>query len=253
MKKTKKQPIVDKFYKLRSESAPLSYMLPSRNSRRFPLLWFDEDQGVNRPLRYAKNQKSPFEDEQDGNAIIEPIVFDEGILYVQKNNQVLQQFLYYHPQRDKVFEEINNEQDAAEELEIVELGLEAQILAKELEMEKLISVSRVLLGGGVDKKTSTELKRDILIYAKENPVDFLDTLNDPMLDLQDDVYKFFDNGFLTFRNQSKDVYFDLPKNKKKLLTVPFGEDPYFIVASHFQSDEGVEIYKLLKRRLKKDK
>ena len=64
---------------------------------------------------------------------------------------------------------------------------------------------------------------------------------------------FFDNGFLTFRNQSKDVYFDLPKNKKKLLTVPFGEDPYFIVASHFHCYDGVEIYKLLQRRLKKSK
>ena len=165
----------------------------------------------------------------------------------------MQQFLYYHPQKDKVFEEINRAKDAAEELEIVEIGLEAQIIAKNLDFDKLISVSRVLLGAGVDKRSSVELKRDILIYAKQNPTDFLETLNDPMLALQDDVYQFFDNGFLVFRNQSKDVYYNLPKNKKKLLTVPFGEDPYFIVASHFQTDEGVEIYKLLKKRLKSSK
>ena len=245
--------IKDRNYFLRDKTKPLTLTIPSKHTRKHPLLWFDDEQNVNRPLRYAKNQKSPFEDEQDGNAILEPIMFEDGILFVSKTNQVLQQFLYYHPQRNFVFEEINKEQDAAEELEIVELGLEAQIMAKQLEFEKLISVCRVLLGSGVDKKTSTELKRDILLYAKNNPIDFLDTLNDPMLDLQDDVYKFFDNGFLTFRNQSKDVYFDLPKNKKKLLTVPFGEDPYFIVASHFQSDDGVEIYKLLQRRLKKSK
>ena len=94
-----------------------------------------------------------------------------------------------------------------------------------------------------------ELRRDILIYAKNNPVDFIDTLNDPMLEMQDTVYQFFNNNYLVFKNQSKDVYFNLPKNKKKLLTVPFGEDPYYIVASHFQSDEGVELYKLLKKRL----
>jgi len=34
----------------------------------------------NRPLRYARNQKSPFEDEQDGNVILEPIVFEDGML-----------------------------------------------------------------------------------------------------------------------------------------------------------------------------
>jgi len=150
-----------------------------------------------------------------------------------------------------VFEEINKERDAQEELDYVEAALEAQVIAKNLEFEKLVSVARVLLGSQAEKMSSIELKRDILLYAKENPVDFLDTLNDPMLEMQDTVYQFFNKNYLTFRNGNKDVYFNLPKNKKKLLTVPFGEDPYFIVASHFQSDEGVELYKLLKSRLNK--
>jgi len=251
MIKTKKQPLVDKFYKLKRDVAPLTYMLASRNSQRYPLLWFDEEKGINRPLRYARNQKSPFEDEQDGNAILEPIVFEDGVLFVPKTNQVLQKFLYYHPQRDMVFEEINKERDAQEELDYVEAALEAQVIAKNLEFEKLVSVARVLLGSQAEKMSSIELKRDILLYAKENPVDFLDTLNDPMLEMQDTVYQFFNKTYLVFRNGNKDVYFNLPKNKKKLLTVPFGEDPYFIVASHFQSDEGIEIYKILKKRLEK--
>ena len=249
--KKKKQVVEAKFYKLKRDVAPLTYMLASRNSQRYPLLWFDEEKGINRPLRYARNQKSPFEDEQDGNAILEPIVFEDGVLFVPKTNQVLQKFLYYHPQRDMVFEEINKERDAQEELDYVEAALEAQVIAKNLEFEKLVSVARVLLGSQAEKMSSIELKRDILLYAKENPVDFLDTLNDPMLEMQDTVYQFFNKNYLTFRNGNKDVYFNLPKNKKKLLTVPFGEDPYFIVASHFQSDEGVELYKLLKSRLNK--
>tara|TARA_R100001224_G_scaffold22698_2_gene11705 strand:+ start:86 stop:844 length:759 start_codon:yes stop_codon:yes gene_type:complete len=244
-----KKVLESKFYKLKRDNAPLTYMLASRNSQRYPLLWFDEEKGVNRPLRYARNQRSPFEDEQDGNAILEPIVFEDGVLHVPKNNQVLQKFLYYHPQRDLVYEEINRERDAKEELEYVEAGLEAQVLAKNLDIDKLVSVCRVLIGSNVDNMSTIELRRDILIYAKNNPVDFIDTLNDPMLEMQDTVYQFFNNNYLVFKNQSKDVYFNLPKNKKKLLTVPFGEDPYYIVASHFQSDEGVELYKLLKKRL----
>ena len=62
MKKTK---FVDKVYKLKRNAAPLSFMLPGISTRRNPLLWFDEEKGVNRSLRYARNQKSPFEDEQD--------------------------------------------------------------------------------------------------------------------------------------------------------------------------------------------
>ena len=53
--------------------------------RRFPLLWFDEEKGENRALRYARNQKSPFEDEQDGNAIVEPVIFEDGFLRVPRS------------------------------------------------------------------------------------------------------------------------------------------------------------------------
>ena len=80
---------VDKVYKLKIGS-PLSYTLASRNHPRFPLMWFDEKNNQNRALRYATNQKSPFEDEQDGNAIIESIVFEDGFLRVPK------QILYYN-------------------------------------------------------------------------------------------------------------------------------------------------------------
>ena len=74
-----------------------------------------------------------------------------------------------------------------------------------------------------------------------------------MLDLQDKVSQFFSEGLLAFRNNQKDVYFNLKKNKSKILTIPFGEDPNYIVASYMQSDEGIETFKLLKNALKKDK
>ena len=86
----KQQQYVDKTYRLTRDAAPLTFMLPVRNSRRSPLLWFDETKGTNRALRYGANQKSPFEDEQDGNVIIEPIVFEDGFLTVPRTNQVLQ-------------------------------------------------------------------------------------------------------------------------------------------------------------------
>jgi|TARA_B100001094_G_C18189984_1_gene806478 hypothetical protein len=248
MKKTQK--FIDKAYRLIGEKAPLSYMLASRHSKRSPLLYFDEDKGVNRPLRYARNQKTPFEDEQDGNAVLEPIVFEDGMLFVPKQNQVLQEFLHYHPSNGRVYEVIDKARDASQELEIVEQALDAQIVAKGLKGDKLLAVARVLIGAGVDRMSTIEIRRDVLVYAQNNPFDFLETINDPMLDLTNDVVQFFNNSFLVFKNNGKDVYFNLPKNKTKLLTVPFGEDAYYIVASFFQGDEGLETYKLLVKRLK---
>ena len=174
-----------KTYRLLNGRAPLSYTIPSRNSSRSPLLWFDEDKGVNRPLRYARNQKSPFEDEQDGNAILEPVVFEDGMLTVDRSNQVLQKFLYYHPQNGNVFEEVNREVDAAQELEEARMELDAQVLAMELPMEKMITVCRVFIGNAVDRMSTPEIKRDLLMFAKTRPEELIDIINDPMLELQD--------------------------------------------------------------------
>jgi len=210
MKKTTTTPIA-KQYKLKRDLAPLCFMLNSHHNKRSPLLYFDEETGTNKALRYAKNQKSPFEDEQDGNAIMEPIVFEDGFLTVDRTNQVLQQFLSLHPANGMVFEQIDDAKDAAEELEIEELILDAQILARDLDLNMLETVGRVLLGGGADKLSTAELKRDILVFSRNYPSEFIDILNDPSLQISDDVVKFFTANLLSLRN-GRDVYFNLAKN-----------------------------------------
>ena len=204
---------VTKQYRLKRDVAPLCFMLNSHHNKRSPLLYFDEETGINKPLRYARNQKTPFEEEQDGNAIMEPIVFEDGFLTVDRTNQVLQQFLSLHPGNGMIYEQIDDAKDAAEELEIEELILDAQILARDLDIAMLETVGRVLLGGGADKLSTAELKRDILVFSRNYPEDFIDILNDPALQIADDVVKFFSANLLGLRNNGRDVYFNLTKNK----------------------------------------
>lgn len=149
-------------------------MLPVRNSRRSPLLWFDEDKGTNRALRYGANQKSPFEDEQDGNVIVEPIIFEDGFLQVSRTNQVLQKFLHYHPLNGKRFEEINNERDANEEVEWLTAEVDALVEARNLTVEQLETIGRVVLGQDTTRMTTAELRRDMLVYAKTTHQVFLE-------------------------------------------------------------------------------
>jgi hypothetical protein len=240
---------VDKVYKLKGKVAPLSYTIPSRNTKRYPLLWFDEENNVNRPLRYAINQKTPFEDEQDGNAIVEPIIFENGFLSVPKNNPVLQSFLHYHPLNGRTFVEMDNERDAAQEVESLSFEVDALIQARQLNLEQLETVCRVLFGKDPARYTSAELKRDILLYAKRDPRGFLNILEDPMLQLQSNVHMFFENKLLAFRNGQKEVWFNTNSNKKKMLTVPYGEDPYFSVANFLKTDDGIDILKMLENSL----
>ena len=239
----------DKMYKLTRKIAPLSYTLPVRNTRRYPLLWFDEDQNTNRALRYAVNQKSPFEDEQDGNAIIEPVIFENGFLTVPRTNPVLQQFLYYHPLNNKAFEEVNNEKDAKDEVEVLNIQVDALIEARQLSLEQLETMSRVLFGKEPSMYTTAELKRDILVYAKRDPRGFLNALNDPNLKHQANIHKFFEAKLLTFRNGKKEVWFNTSSSKKKMLSVPYQHDPYIVVAQFLQSDEGIDALKMLENNL----
>lgn len=239
---------VDKVYRLLNGN-PLSYTLASRNTQRFPLMWYDEKNNVNRPLRYASNQKSPFEDEQDGNAILEPIVFEDGLLRVPKNNPVLQEFLHYHPLNGIVFIEVDKEKDATKELDDINVEVDALIKAKELSIEQIETLTRVIFGKDPSLISTAELKRDILVFAKSNPREFLNTLDDPDLKYQAKVRLFFENKLLTFRNNDREVWFNTTSNKKKMLSIPFGEDPYDVVALYLQSDEGLDALKMLELSL----
>lgn len=235
---------VDKVYRLKIGN-PLSYTLASRNHPRFPLMWFDEKNNTNRALRYATNQKSPFEDEQDGNAIVEPIIFEDGFLRVPKNNPALQLFLYYHPLNGVIFSEVDKEKDAVAEVNDLNLEIEALIEARQLSIDQIETLTRVMFGKDPSTVSTAELRRDILVFAKNDPEEFLKILNDPELRYQAKIRTFFENKLLVLRNNDKEVWYNTGTNRKKMLSVPYGEDPYEMVAGFLQSDEGIDSLKML--------
>lgn len=232
-------------YVLRRSDAPLSLMIPSKGTARKPLLYFDGK--TNRQLRYSANQPSPFIDEQDGNVVLEPIVFEDGMLHVSENNPVLQQFLYYHPGNGKIFEELDSEKDAQRDLEYLDVEVDALIAAKSMELTMMETVARIGLGIQSDKKTTSELKRDVIVFAKNYPMRFMEILNDPMLKVQDIVARAFEQQVLKIKNKGRDIYFNLSDNKSKFMTIPFGEHRISTVSKYLQTDDGIETLKLLER------
>lgn len=237
----------DRVYRLKGRTAPLSFILNSRHSRRKPLLYFDGTS--QRALRYASNQSSPFEDEQDQNAIIEPVIFEDGMLVVSQQNPVLQQFLSYHPGNGSIFEEVDSERDASVEVEQMDWQLEAQIAAKNLDIAALEIVARIGLGANPDTMSTAELKRDVRLYAKKYPEEFLEILNDPQLEVQALAAEILAQKLLILKNKGKDIYFNLSDNKKKLLTIPFGDEASSALVSFFQTDDGIEVMRTLENLL----
>lgn len=239
----------ERIYLLKGGKEPLTFVLKSRHSKNSPLLYFDEEKGLNRTLRYARNQKSPFEDEQDDNAILEPIMFENGVLKVDKHDTVLQKFLDMHPDKGRIFEEFVPEKDAERDIEDINYEVDALIAAREMSIEKCEEILRELIGNRVDNMTSKEVRRDVLVFARNNPYELLTMAGDPQVKMKNNIAMFFDMNIIQFRNKGKDVYFNLPNNKKRMLTVPDGEDGYESVKIYFESEEGESIYNKLCREL----
>jgi hypothetical protein len=70
-----------------------------------------------------------------------------------------------------------------------------------------------------------------------------------MLKLQANIHVFFENKLLAFRNNNKEVWFNTPSVKKKMLTVSYGDDPYFAVAQFLKTDDGIDALKMLENNL----
>jgi hypothetical protein len=244
MKRVKLEP-KDRTYVLRGDKSPLSYFIASKDTPRKRLLHFDEESNTNKPLRYARNSNSPFQEDQDANVILEPIVFEDGTLVVSKTNPVLQEFLHYHPDNGDVFYEFDNNKDAQQEMAMMYDALDAQIAARDLDISTLESVSRLLMGSNVDKMTTAELKRDVMLFAKRYPQDFMEAINDPSLKMNNIAARAMSDGYLSYRNNKKEIFYNLKDNKKKLLTIPYGDDPLYVLSSYLQSDEGMDLYKFL--------
>ena len=239
----------NRVYKLTQGRAPLSCIIPSRNTPRNPLLYFDEEKGYNRALRYARNQRSPFEDEQDGKAIVEPVIFTDGLLNVPKSNPVLQQFLHYHPLNGKKFVEVDYSKDAAKQVDTFNAEVDALVEAKTMDIEQLESIGRVLFARDVSLVSTAELRRDVMIFARTNPSAFLNAINDPTVKIQSKVQKFFDDKLLLFRPKNREVYFNLEGNKKRMIKVPFGIERNEFLAQWFTTDDGVEVLAFLEKQL----
>ena len=122
-----------KVYRLTGGKTPLTCMIATKHSRSKELTWLDEEKKENRALRYATNQSSIFQDEQDGQARLGHIVFIDGTIVVEKRKMTLQQFLEYHPDNVKnggtLFYEMNHEAEAKKEVEAMDLDFEAQKLS----------------------------------------------------------------------------------------------------------------------------
>tara|TARA_B110000003_G_scaffold37807_1_gene34631 strand:+ start:733 stop:1464 length:732 start_codon:yes stop_codon:yes gene_type:complete len=237
----------DKLYELQGNNTPIINKIPSRHTSKNPLLYFDEEKGHNRELRYATNQKSPFVDEQRGIATLGHIAFRNGKLHVEGKLQNLIKFLEIHPLNGKLFKEFNKVEIAEDQLDYLEFQVDSMKYAKDMEIEQAEAILRVEVGSEVSKMTTKEIRRDLIVMAQRNPKLFLDLVKDDNIMLRNLGIKATEAKIIALSEDQR--VFKWASNGRKLFEVPHEEHPYSALAAWFKTDEGMEVFKTIEKRL----
>ena len=240
--------IKDRVYYLLGNKSPLTLKIPGRHTRKHSLLYFDQETGKQREIRYATNQDSPLVDEQKGDVTLGHIMFKEGSLTVPKQLQNLQKLLsIYHPLKNRIYAEFSAAEEASDELDVIELQIDALNAAKAMDIDQVEAIMRVEVGSKVSKMSSKELKRDLLIFAKNNSKLFIELANDENVQLRNVAIVAAESGVIKLSQDQRT--FTWGSNGRKLMNVPFDENPYSAMAAWFKTDEGVEVYKSIEKKL----
>tara|TARA_R100001509_G_scaffold154273_1_gene115763 strand:+ start:747 stop:1610 length:864 start_codon:yes stop_codon:yes gene_type:complete len=233
----------NRIYRLKGKKKPLSRTIRSANVH-----WFDEEKGYERELKYCSNQRTCFVDEMKGDQRLEHITFRNGMLMVEKEKTVLQKFLsLYHPDSGIVFYEEKPVKRAENEIAWLEMEVTALNSAMDLDVDMAEAVLRAEIGSKVSQMSSKELRRDLILFAKRNPKLFLELVTDENVMLRNFGIKATELGIIKLSSDQRTFFWG--SNKRKLMTVPFDEHPYSALASWFKTDEGMEVYSNIEKRL----
>jgi len=235
--------IKDRAYYLKGRARPVSKSIRSSN-----IFWFDEEEGYQRELKYCKNQQTCFVDEMKGDQRLSHIIFRNGALFVSKEETVLQKLLsLYHPHKDSIFFEHKPSKIAEEHIDVLEREADAIVAARDIDIDMAEAIMRTEIGSKVSNLSSSELKRDLLIFARKNPELFLQLIGDDNVQLRNFGIKAVETGVIKISRDQRNFLWS--SNDRKLMTIPYDEHPYSALAAWFKTDEGMEIYANIEKRL----
>jgi hypothetical protein len=148
----------------------------------------------------------------------------------------------------KLFREHNKQAIAENELDYLEFQVESMKYAKEMEIDQAEAILRVEIGSEVNKMTTKEIRRDLIVMAQRQPKLFLDLVQDDNVPLRNFGIKAVEAKIIELTQDQRT--FKWKSNGRKLFEVPMDEHPYSALAVWFKTDEGMEVYKNLEKRLK---
>ena len=138
--------------------------------------------------------------------------------------------------------------EAEDQFDMLEIEIEAMNMAYEMDIDHAEAILRVEVGSSVSSLSSKELRRDLLLFAKKNPSLFIDLAEDENVQLRNFAIRAVEEKIIALSPDNRS--FNWASNNRKLMNVPFDENPYSAMAAWFKTDEGLEVYRSIEKKFK---
>ena len=105
-----------------------------------------------------------------------------------------------------MFQEQNLVKEAEDDMDYLNLEIEALNLARDMDVDRAEAILRTEQGSEVSKLTSKELRRDILVFAKQNAELLIELANDENVQLRNFGIKCVELGLITLSGDQQGLY-----------------------------------------------
>lgn len=207
----------------------------------------DKEQDRLRAIRYCPSEGSIFVDEQSEFAVKQAIVFNEGRLFVRPDQPNLRDYMNAHPGNvangGNLFKLENKEQKAEIKVDQEFLLADAVSLVRDKDLNDLLGVA-VALGMNVDRPVN-EIKHDLLVYAKKSPQKFIDSFDNPVVEMKAKIRQAAKYQIIKLE-PSGVKWFD---SNQLIVSVPAGKNPLDVFVRYCLTEAAVPVVEEIEKQL----
>lgn len=208
---------------------------------------YDKETKSRREVRYCENERSIFKDEQGEFAMRKPIKFKNGELFVEHTDPALIEVLDTHPKNvangGNLFYKVDKAAAAENEVEDTYMAADAVTMVRKKTLDELMPV--VMHLGINTNQTTFEIKKDLLVFAKADPKNFITRFDSPLVKLKAIVQNAADFGILDMKKEGV-YWFD---TQTLIITNPIGKDARETMAMFLTTDRGLPVLEELQKQL----
>ena len=261
LSRLKSVPIVFRLKKGLAKSNPygegskhnMTYRLPSVDEI------FDVEKNTNRKIQYVLGEESVFAKEQSDNPVLADIIFVNGALIATPQQVNLLKYLELSnyndsnpnrmPGKTALFYKVNIESDTKDTVETMEVEADALYTARSMEPQKLVGYARTI---GVNTDRSMyEIKHDVMSFARDNPSEFLKSIDDPRTERKQVILDAIDYGIIVFSHHANEINWVMGTKKPIIMHTPVGVEKLDYFVEYTFDSEGEDVYKEIQKKMKR--